>query len=527
MDTGIQPVRTFKAELVTAASGNSELVKSVLGGASANFYFKRDHNGRRAKAVRTGRHLTALKSFVTGSLVAADLAAIALAAGAGACGAWAASRWLFGVTFVAFSSGNLVHQLLVWATLAIAAVGWFAVKSAYTERHAMLHDVKQSTLTFAVILLIDGFIEFAGKSDFSRLWIVLFWAAAALFVPIARIMVRKGLNSLGIWKVGAAVMGRGEHCASVEHLLAKDNYVGYAATYHSSIDIDAGLDLSGVSARIADDMRLHGAELVILVPDEFDMSYVTRIVDALNANLIHYVIVPPIQKVPFSKMSVHVIPNSDAVLLTPRHGLMSPIARLAKRVFDIAVSGTMLVLMSPFFLVLIAIISLDGGAPFYGHERVGRGGRSFRCLKFRSMAKDGDKILARVLAEDPEAARQWNEFFKLDNDPRITRVGDFLRKTSLDELPQLINVFRGEMSLVGPRPVIAKELKMYYGEDAYYYRLVRPGITGLWQVSGRSNTTYARRVFLDAWYVRNWDHWTDLAILFNTVPSVLRREGAR
>jgi lipopolysaccharide/colanic/teichoic acid biosynthesis glycosyltransferase len=173
------------------------------------------------------------------------------------------------------------------------------------------------------------------------------------------------------------------------------------------------------------------------------------------------------------------------------------------------------------------LIMLNGGAPIFGHVRIGRGGRPFRCLKFRTMTKDADKVLVELIARDPTLARQWELNFKLDVDPRITRVGKFLRKTSLDELPQLFNVLRGEMSLVGPRPVVADELTRYYGADVFYYRLVRPGITGLWQVNGRSQTSYERRVFLDAWYVRNWNLWTDLVILFNTVPTAILGTGAQ
>jgi lipopolysaccharide/colanic/teichoic acid biosynthesis glycosyltransferase len=138
---------------------------------------------------------------------------------------------------------------------------------------------------------------------------------------------------------------------------------------------------------------------------------------------------------------------------------------------------------------------------------------------------NGDRILADLLAKDPEAAAEWAATQKLRNDPRITPIGRFLRNTSLDELPQLLNVLHGEMSLVGPRPVVQSELS-FYGENADYYMQARPGMTGLWQVSGRSDTTYEQRVRLDVWYVRNWTLWHDLAILLKTIPVVLFRRGA-
>jgi Undecaprenyl-phosphate galactose phosphotransferase WbaP len=199
---------------------------------------------------------------------------------------------------------------------------------------------------------------------------------------------------------------------------------------------------------------------------------------------------------------------------------------LAKRSFDIAAAGSALLFLSPLLLILCLLVMADGGPAVFGHKRIGRNGRSFRCLKFRSMVPNSAEVLAKLLAEDPEAARSWAATRKLQNDPRITRVGKFLRGTSLDELPQLFNVLRGEMSLVGPRPVVQEELDQHYGVAAINYMAVRPGITGLWQISGRSDTTYAERVQLDCRYVREFSFWGDLRILLKTVPAVLLGRGA-
>ena len=182
-------------------------------------------------------------------------------------------------------------------------------------------------------------------------------------------------------------------------------------------------------------------------------------------------------------------------------------------------------ILSPLLLAIAIMVRRGGGPALYRHKRVGFEGRMFGCIKFRSMDVNGDRILADLLANDADAAAEWAATQKLRNDPRITPIGRFLRHTSLDELPQLLNVLRGEMSLVGPRPVVQSELS-FYGENADYYMLARPGVTGLWQVSGRSDTTYEQRVRLDVWYVRNWSLWHDLAILMKTVPVVLFRRGA-
>ena len=199
---------------------------------------------------------------------------------------------------------------------------------------------------------------------------------------------------------------------------------------------------------------------------------------------------------------------------------------IAKRALDMIGAGIGLVLLSPFFLIVALMVRADGGPAFFAHQRVGRGGKLFGCLKFRSMVIDSQARLETLLANDPAARAEWEATRKLKNDPRITRIGRFLRSTSLDELPQLINVLRGEMSLVGPRPVQEAEIDRYYGASAAHYMAVRPGITGLWQVSGRSETSYESRVALDVSYVSRPSLLADISILLRTPVAVLSRRGA-
>ena len=199
---------------------------------------------------------------------------------------------------------------------------------------------------------------------------------------------------------------------------------------------------------------------------------------------------------------------------------------ITKRALDIIGAGLGLVVLSPFFLIVALMVRADGGPAFFAHQRVGRGGKLFGCLKFRSMVIDSQARLEALLASNPAARAEWEATRKLKNDPRITRIGRFLRSTSLDELPQLINVLRGEMSLVGPRPVQEAEIDRYYGASAAHYMAVRPGITGLWQVSGRSETSYESRVALDVAYVSRPSMIADLTILLRTPVAVLSRRGA-
>lgn len=199
---------------------------------------------------------------------------------------------------------------------------------------------------------------------------------------------------------------------------------------------------------------------------------------------------------------------------------------VSKRVFDRIVAALLLVFFAPFLILVAAALLVTEGRPiFFGHTRVGRGGHPFRCLKFRTMVPDAESRLQHLLASDPVARREWDETHKLSADPRVSCIGHFLRRTSLDELPQLFNVLRGEMSLVGPRPIVEDE-SVHYGQRFADYLSVRPGLTGVWQVSGRSTTTYAQRVEIDVAYVRNRSFRGDLWVLCRTVRVVLVREGA-
>jgi undecaprenyl-phosphate galactose phosphotransferase len=203
----------------------------------------------------------------------------------------------------------------------------------------------------------------------------------------------------------------------------------------------------------------------------------------------------------------------------------APKLRRRKRLFDIVFGAALIIFLAPLMLVISALVKLDGGPILYGHRRVGANGQTFRCWKFRSMVVNADRVLADVLRSDPEARAQWERDFKLKSDPRITPIGRFLRTTSLDELPQLFNVIRGEMSLIGPRPIVTEEIERY-GDAFRHYCACRPGMTGLWQVSGRNGVDYVRRVKFDEQYATGWSFLLDLIVLCRTVVVVTQRSGA-
>jgi undecaprenyl-phosphate galactose phosphotransferase len=236
-------------------------------------------------------------------------------------------------------------------------------------------------------------------------------------------------------------------------------------------------------------------------------------------------IIPPLRGLPLYGMEMTHFFSHEVLMLTARNNLARPGPRFVKRVFDLVTSAALLVVLAPLLGLFWWKIRRTGGAAIFGHERIGQYGKPFRCLKFRTMVPNAGQVLDELLARDPQARAEWARDFKLKNDPRVTAIGALLRETSLDELPQLWNVLKGEMSLVGPRPIIEEELERY-GDQVDYYLEAPPGMTGLWQISGRTDTGYEDRVALDSWYARNWSLWYDLVIMIKTVRVVLARQGA-
>lgn len=205
-----------------------------------------------------------------------------------------------------------------------------------------------------------------------------------------------------------------------------------------------------------------------------------------------------------------------------------PIKRIPiKRIFDIGFSLCALLSLLPVFALLALLVKLTSkGTIFFGQERIGRGGKPFKCYKFRTMFQDAEARLETILKENPALKEEWTSSFKLKSDPRITKVGKWLRRTSLDELPQFWNVLKGDLSIVGPRPVVREEIEGFYGSKAYKILSIRPGITGLWQVSGRNDISYAARIRLDEEYVNTHSLQLDLLLIAKTIPCLLRSRGA-
>lgn len=269
-----------------------------------------------------------------------------------------------------------------------------------------------------------------------------------------------------------------------------------------------------------------GVKTVVITAPGLAKEQLQKLISQVQPHVRNISFVPDLLGTQMMGAEVNVFFTEAMLMLKIKNQLARRRNRVIKRAFDLlfTICGGLCIL--PFLLVIAVMVAVDNkGNVIFAHRRVGRDGKEFKCYKFQTMIPNAQEALEKYLAENPEARKEWEESFKLTDDPRVTKLGSILRKTSLDEMPQLWNVIKGDMSLVGPRPIVAKEIERY-GEYFREYAMVPPGITGMWQASGRSDTTYEERVEMDTWYVRNWSVWIDLMYLFKTVKIVFTGKGA-
>ena len=269
-----------------------------------------------------------------------------------------------------------------------------------------------------------------------------------------------------------------------------------------------------------------GVKTVVITAPGLAKEQLQKLISQVQPHVRNISFVPDLLGTQMMGAEVNVFFTEAMLMLKTKNQLARRRNRVIKRVFDLlfTICGGLCIL--PFLLVIAVMVAVDNkGNVIFAHRRIGRDGKEFKCYKFQTMIPNAQEALEKYLAENPEARKEWEESFKLTDDPRVTKLGSILRKTSLDEMPQLWNVIKGDMSLVGPRPIVAKEIERY-GEYFREYAMVPPGITGMWQASGRSDTTYEERVEMDTWYVRNWSVWIDLMYLFKTVKIVFTGKGA-
>ena len=378
-------------------------------------------------------------------------------------------------------------------------------------------------------LLLLGMMAYTHQSQlYSRFCLGVSTFLTCIVLPIARAALRHLLKRFDVGQIDILIAGAGRSGARIALEFQSDSYYGFRVAGFLDDDPEkAGKRISGLPVLGS----LNEAEKIAR---ELKTSYVVCClpVDAFARNyrnfsrfFKHITYVPTGQIVPVSWL----MPVSIGVWsgFEIRNKLLQPFPRLLKTAVELVLALAVIILLLPVFLILAAVVKFTTPGPvFYRSIRLGLNGKKITVWKFRSMYEDAEKRLNDLLKNNPEFRAQWRKSYKLQNDPRITPVGMFLRRTSLDELPQFWNVLTGSMSIIGPRPIIEPEVR-YYG--AYYEmrKRVKPGITGLWQISGRSDTDYASRVRLDAYYIMNWSIWMDYYIFFKTVYTVLMRKGAR
>ncbi len=415
-------------------------------------------------------------------------------------------------------SGPLVGEVLgLWA-LGLVGVAWFAFAFFGLYPGVMIHPVQEfRRIGFGTFLAVSAvsLAAFGADAFWGRApWTLGCLASCVFLVSVGRALTRQWAGRTQWWGVRAKVIGDTAAARRVADALRRSPSQGLRVEDGPVIPLTAASTRSQAPA----------IRWAVLATDEPTSPQAAR--DwAVRLNVRNLLLIDPDRQALADRLSKSLPARSvGALRVSPRMGGAD--YRWVKRILDLSFSVVLMVALSPLLLAIaIAVRLTSNGSVFFGHDRIGRDGQRFPAWKFRTMHENADVILREHLAANPAAREEWEATHKLRDDPRVTRFGRFLRRTSLDELAQFWNVLVGEMSLVGPRPIIESEIEKY-GDDFPLYTKAMPGVTGLWQVSGRNDTTYEQRVWLDAHYVRNWSIWLDLYILARTIPVVLRQAGA-
>lgn len=476
------------------------------------------------------------RRFEKALLVSIDMFSMALA-------------FMVAVAIVAFFHDTSVFSSEAWApavnsaasqiyiTLVILFTGILWGKGHYSKRKPFSNEIKDVLKVTLGVAALNVVLLYLTRLQFSRASVLLNWTLVPVLLVTMRWMIKRALIAAGGWIRPMVIIGWGENAIETALAFKDESLMG--------LRLAAFLIPDGKDKLVHDLTDKHGDSIpsillgrdptqtirqlgnphVVLAMEQGGIEVYQDMIQQLSRNNSDLQLVPALRGLPLYGMEANHFFAHEVLILTMRNNLARHLPRLIKRSFDLVVSSLVLLFASPVFLFIAYRVSRSGRPIFFGHTRIGQHGRPFKCYKFRTMAPNADELLANLLANSAEARAEWERDFKLKNDPRITPIGHFLRKTSLDELPQIWNVLKGEMSLVGPRPIVDAELERY-GNQVDYYLEAKPGITGLWQISGRNDVTYDTRVYLDAWYVKNWSLFNDIVIMLRTVKVIFRREGA-
>ncbi len=401
----------------------------------------------------------------------------------------------------------------------------------WEESRVIFKSVSIAIVFIFVTIAIRNMYGSVSKSVFFYLWLYM-----VLILPFVRYWGKKLLYKIGIWKESVLIIGSGESAVITVKGLSNEEHLGYdvIGLLDDSKKREGSLTVNGHIYKIYRGIRnikkfvnLLRIETVFIANPASDQEVLTGLVNEIYKHVKRVVIIPDIKGVAIFNSELHYLFMEKLFMIKINNNLNSTPNIVVKRIFDFVVAGIIFIIILAFLLIIALLIKLTSRGPvLYTQKRIGKNGREFQIYKFRTMYMDAEKRLKKILQKNPKAQKEWDNSFKLKDDPRRTPIGRFLRRTSIDEFPQIINILRGEMSLVGPRPVVREEIEKYYGTFKQYYYSVYPGLAGLWQVSGRSDTDYQFRVQTDVWYVQNWSLWLDIIIMFKAVAVVLKKEGA-
>ncbi|MEM9997291.1 MAG: undecaprenyl-phosphate galactose phosphotransferase WbaP [Bacteroidota bacterium] len=422
---------------------------------------------------------------------------------------------------------RVAGALLGMALVMFAAFGCYA-----TFPLPPVKEVRSLTIasTLASLIVATVLVSVLGKVSPMVVTLALAWVLAVPAVPFARALARYFFGSKPWWSCAVVVFGAGRTGQGIVRILQGRPELGlrpvavFTDTKRAPSEI-GGVPVVGRLSRASTYARRLRVPYAIVAMPTADRSKLVALMEEHAQGFARVLVVPDLFG--FASLSATARDFSGVLAFEIRDHLLNPMHQRVKRTIDFVLALLGVIVLGPVLALIGLLVKLDSKGPiFYAQQRIGRDGELFRCLKFRSMYVGAHERLQEVLARDPEAAAEYAEFKKLTNDPRVTKVGHWLRKLSLDELPQLFNVLRGEMSLVGPRPYMPNELSDMTGKERMILRTL-PGITGLWQVLGRNEFSFGSRCDLDVHYVRNWSMALDLYLLARTVPTVLSRKGAR
>ena len=385
--------------------------------------------------------------------------------------------------------------------------------------------------TFATLAIVAIFALGLQVGDLlSRLQLALIFLGLLVLTPFARYLAKKAMKRVGIWGKPVVVLGYNEVGANVADLLKKEWALGYdpvaVFTFHLGVPSES-LEEAEDQQALVDVVNLsgeYGVNTAVFAMPHVRREQLSTLVGLASHCFRHLLIVPNLSGITNSAVVARDLAGTFAVEI--KHNLLNPWALRAKRAFDLAATVVGGTLILPLLLVLALLVYLESGGPvFYKDSRMGKDGKLFSCIKFRTMVSNAEALLQRMLEEDGELREEYSKYHKLRTDPRVTHVGRFLRRASLDELPQLWNVLRGEMSLVGPRPYLPRESNDIGDTQGEILR-VPPGITGPWQVAGRNHVFFDERAQMDVSYVRDWSIWLDIVLLARTAKILLFNRGA-